>query len=141
MLQVETAWRAPLHCSGCTNSWPVPSCTIFMRVGSSSGFALARPVEVSKRTKCFIDTVSPARNSVRSNTVAARTSGSMPRPVGTLKRHASMPFCQLLNTKAVSVTPFASALRAVTNRPLSATQVSKRVSKACAARAMPCASV
>ena len=54
------------------------------------------------RTKCFIDTVSPARNSVRSKTVCARTSGSLPRPVGTLKRHDSMPFCQLLKTKAVS---------------------------------------
>ena len=37
--------------------------------GSSAASTYARPFVVSVRTKCFIDTVSPARSSVRSNTV------------------------------------------------------------------------
>ena len=98
-----------LHCNGNTNSWPLPSCTIFTRVGRRSAASGASPREVSTRMKCFIDTVSPARNKVRSNTVEARRSGSGPRPVGTLKRQDSMPFCQLLKTNATS-----PALRAVT---------------------------
>ncbi len=103
MFHVVTALRPPaFHCSGNTNSWPLPSCTIFTRVGRRSAGKAASPREVSTRMKCFIDTVSPARNSVRSNTVEARRSGSAPRPVGTLKRHGSMPFCQLLKTKATS---------------------------------------
>jgi hypothetical protein len=35
----------------------------------------------------------------------------LPRPVGTWKRHDSMPFCQLLKTNATSLV---AALRAVT---------------------------
>ena len=115
MFQVVTALPFGAHCNGNTNSCPLPWCTIFTRVGSRSGGTLASWPIVSMRTKCFIDTVSPARNKVRSNTVEARRSGSAPRPVGTLKRQASMPFCQVLKTKATSLPPaFAPALRAVT---------------------------
>ena len=106
MFQVVAALRPlPLHCSGMENSWPLPWCTSLTVVGSLAGGTAARPVPISARMKCFIDTVSPARRSVRSNTVAARRSGSAPRPVGTLKRHGSIPFCQLLKTKATSVAP------------------------------------
>ena len=40
-------------------------------------------------------TVSPARSKVRSNTVATMRLSSSRLPVGRLKRHASMPCCQL----------------------------------------------
>ena len=46
------------------------------RDGFSAAVGAARPAEVSKRRKCFIETVSPARNRVRSNTVAARRPGT-----------------------------------------------------------------
>ena len=139
--QLDSALRTPLHASGWTNSWPVPWWTIFRRVGSAAGAGFARPAEVSRRKKCFIETVSPARNSVRSNTVAARASGSPPAPVGWLKRHDSMPFCQLLKTNDVSGRPLASGLRAVTNKPLSAMQRTGFGFNARAMRASPCASV
>jgi hypothetical protein len=110
MFQVVTALRPfPLHCNGNTNSWPLPSCTIFTRVGSRSAARGASPREISARMKCFIDTVSPARSKVRSKTVETRISATGSRLVGTLKRHDSMPFCQLLKTKATS-----PALRAET---------------------------
>ena len=55
-------------------------------VGSFAAGTAARPLPFSARMKCFIDTVSPARNSVRSNTVAARKGrSSAPRPVGTFE--------------------------------------------------------
>ncbi len=141
MFQVDSAWRVPFQTSGCTNSWPLPSCTIFSWFGSASGAAAARPAEVSTRTKCFIDTVSPARSSERSSTLCTRSSGCGPLEVGWLKRQGSMPFCQLPNTKAMSATPLASVWCAVTNRPSSAGQPSNCSSKACAARARPFASV
>ena len=71
-----------------------------------------KPLAVSVRSRCFIDTVSPARTSVRSSTVWARSSGWASLLVGTLKRHGSMPRCQSLQVNAMSaaVLPFASAL-------------------------------
>jgi hypothetical protein len=65
------------------------------------------------RSRCFIDTVSPARSSVRSKIVWARSSGMALRLVGTLKRQGSMPLCQSLQVKARSSTP-ATVLRALT---------------------------
>ncbi len=68
--------------------------------GSVSGAGSARPVATSSRTKCFIDTVSPTRSSVRSNTVWATRPGSAPPSagdaVGRLKRQDSMPLAQSL---------------------------------------------
>jgi hypothetical protein len=68
---------------------------------AGAGKALAR----FGAQQCFIDTVSPARSSVRSNTVWARSSGRASLLVGTLKRQGSMPRCQSLQVKAMSSTP------------------------------------
>jgi len=91
MTQLASAFRVPFHTSGCTTCWPLPWWTIFMRVGSSPLFHGARPFRVSARRKCFIDTVSPALSSVRSNTVCATESRCGLRLVGWLKRQGSMP--------------------------------------------------
>ena len=73
--------------------------------GQASGRSgMPKPREVSLRSRCFIDTVSPARSSVRSNTVWARWSGAGSWLVGTLKRQGSMPRCQSLQVKARSST-------------------------------------
>ena len=62
MLHVVSALRpAPFQVNGMTTSWPLPWWTILTRVGSRSTGTGARPRAVSTRTKCFIDTVSPAR--------------------------------------------------------------------------------
>ena len=74
-----------------------------------------KPVAVSVRSRCFIDTVSPARSRVRSNTVWARRSGCGSLLVGTLKRQGSMPRCQDDQVKARSSTPRCGA-RALTNQ-------------------------
>ena len=66
------------------------------------------------RTKCFIETVSPARSSVRSNTVRARSSARARWPPDARNARARCP-CQLLNTKAMS-----SLACAVTKKPASA---------------------
>ena len=101
-------WR---QVSGCVYSCPLPT-WVMTRV---SGFLPGRPkpARVSVRIRCFIDTVSPARSSVRSNTVWARTSGCTAMLVGTLKRQGSMPRCQDDQVKAMSGTPRLSA-RALT---------------------------
>ena len=114
MFQADVALRVPFHTSGCETSWPVPWCTIFTCSGNSFLLASRSPAEVSKRRKCFMATVSPARSKLRSNTLCARAESSRAEAVGRLKRHGSMPFCQSLKTKAVSTLPWASALRALT---------------------------
>jgi hypothetical protein len=73
--------------------------------GQASGRSgMPKPREVSRRSRCFIDTVSPARSKVRSITVWARWSGAGSWLVGTLKRQGSMPRCQWLQVKARSST-------------------------------------
>ncbi len=64
--------------------------------------------------KCFIDTVSPARSSVRSKTVCARTVRALSVSVGTLKRHDSIPRFQPELTNAMSGPVFGSFTRADT---------------------------
>ena len=148
--QVDRALRPFSHCSGWLNGWPLPSCTIFSVVGRRSAGNRARPCAVSVRTRCFIDTVSPVRSSVRSITVWARRPGAGDWSVGRLKRQDSIPFCQLLKTKAWSAGDLApvapAATRAVTNKPGSAVQrwlprPAPPSSSACGMRACPLASV
>ncbi|MNQ93586.1 hypothetical protein D3C85_1090620 [compost metagenome] len=78
----------------------------------------AKPCAVSLRSRCFIDTVSPRRSSVRSKMVCARTVCFGLMSVGTLKRHVSMPRFQFDITKAMSALPrafgWSAAIRAET---------------------------
>ena len=118
----------------------LPTWVISTSVGRPAASGRARPRSVSSRTKCFIDKVSPARSSVRSNTVCARRSAAVPRAVGTSKRQGSMPRIQRLKTKETS-----PPARAVTNRPSSVRQAAP-LSLASSPnprsmRAMPAASV
>ena len=84
-----------------------------------------------------MDTVSPTRSNVRSNTVWARRSLWVPCALLILKRQGSMPRFQRLKTKLRS-----PLLRAVTKRPSVLGQVlSLGSSKPRSTRAMPCASV
>ena len=69
---------------------------------------------VWRRSTCFMCTVSPARNSVRSNTVCDDGAAVARRTSGSWKRQGSMPSSQLECTKVRS-----SPLRAVTKRPSS----------------------
>ena len=121
MFQLDTALRPPRQVSGCTTSWPLPWCTIFTRAGRSAVGTAARPPLVSSRAKCFIETVSPARSRLRSNTVWARNSACGPLAVATLKRQGSMPFCQFENTKLTSGLPrqgpSGTTWRALTKKP------------------------
>ena len=92
--------------SGRVYSCPLPTCWITSWAGNTLGSAKpGPPAPVWARSRCFIDTVSPARSRVRSNTVWATRSGRASRLVGTLKRQASMPFCQLDQVKAMSAAP------------------------------------
>ena len=75
--------------------------------------AKPKPLPVWLRNRCFMDTVSPARNRVRSNTVWANSSRWALLLVGTLKRQGSMPRFQSLQVKAMSCTP-ALVARALT---------------------------
>ena len=102
-----SALRPPLavlrQVSGWVYSCPLPTCVMT----SVPGFDLGRPKPalVSLRRMCFIDTVSPARSRVRSNTEWARTLGRSSRLVGTLKRQGSMPRCHDDQVKAMSGAP------------------------------------
>jgi hypothetical protein len=100
------------HASGWVNCWPLP--TWVMTSVSGRAVGKAKPWRVSARSTCFIDTVSPARSSVRSKMVWARSSGRASVLVGTLKRQGSMPRCQSLQVKAMSSTPSAPVWRALT---------------------------
>lgn len=73
---------------------------------------------VSVRITCFIETVSPARNRVRSKMVVARVVADLSMSVGKLKRQDSMPSFHEVSAKAMSWRPFSSVLRALTKRPL-----------------------
>src|SRR5450830_333311 len=77
------------------------------------GRSVARlnPLLLLKRTKCFIETVSPARKRGRSNTVCAITGPAM-SPPPKLNSHGLMPLFQEESTKDKSL-----SLRAVTSRP------------------------
>ena len=74
-------------------------CVMMTFSGRVSVLARAKPCALASRTKCFIDTVSPARSKLRSNTVWAKRSGPLLLAVGRLKRQASMPLFQPLKTK------------------------------------------
>ena len=110
MAQLDSAARpAASKLNGCTTSSPLPTCTILSLVGNSARAASRRPAPTSARTRCFIDTDSPARSSMRSSTLCTRSGAAAPllppppsMEVGTLKRQGSMPFCQELKTKAWS---------------------------------------
>ena len=113
---------------------------IVSEVPSAPGATNANPSPVCRRTKSFIDTVSPARTSVRSSTACA-TKGPSQRPVGRLKRHGAMPSPQSVNANARS-----SDVRAVTTysrRSCSPSQAgrSSRGGSARGMRAIPDASV
>ena len=115
-------------------------CVSTTSVGKASTLGSASPRSVSSRRKCFIDTVSPTRSNVRSNTVCARRSGVRPWLVAMLKRQDSMPRLQRLKTKLRS-----SDVLAVTNRPSGVVQRAPAwrgsSSKPRSTRAMPLASV
>ena len=115
MANVLSALRPPVavlrHCTGCVNSCPLPTWVMTSVAGPLGG--RPKPAAVSVRSRCFIETVSPARSSTRSNTVWARWSGRGSLLVGTLKRHGSMPRCHDDQVKAMSCAPWLSA-RALT---------------------------
>ena len=116
------------HVTGCVYCWPLPVCVSTSVSGNLGG--RPKPALVCVRRMCFIDTVSPARSSVRSKIVWAMASGSGCRLVGTLKRHGSMPRCQSLHVKARSSTPFSSFARALTKYappPYSPSSLSEQV--------------
>jgi hypothetical protein len=83
--------------------------------GSAPASTIASPVSSSRRACVFIDSVWPARSSVRSITVwnSSREAVAPPPEEFRLKRQASMPSCQVDHTKAMSARPWASALRAL----------------------------
>ncbi len=100
----------PASASGGTANAASPSCapfqaigTVYLRseprwrtcsvAGSGARGGSANPSPVCRRTKSFIDTVSPARTRERSRTACA-TNGPFQRPVGTLKRHGPIPWPQ-----------------------------------------------
>ncbi len=111
-----SALRPPVavlrQASGWVYCWPLPVWVTISVAGSTAG--RPRPWAVWARSRCFIDTVSPARSSVRSNTVWARSSACASLEVGRLKRQASMPRFQSLQAKVMSSTPWASRARALT---------------------------
>ena len=115
MAKLDSALRPPVavlrQCKGWVYSCPLP--TWVMTSVSGLAWGRPKPLPVSVRSRCFIDTVSPARSSVRSNTVWARVSGCDSRLVGTLKRQGSMPRCHDDQVKARSATPLFCA-RALT---------------------------
>src|SRR3989344_1476509 len=88
MAKLFSALRPPVAVSrqtmGWVNCWPLPT-WVMTRVSGRS-FGSAKPWRVSERSTCFIDTVSPARNKVRSKMVWARSLGRGSLLVGTLKR-------------------------------------------------------
>ena len=145
MAQLDTALRASGQSSACSCSSPLPTWMSFSRVGRAVRGGSASPVLVCRRTKCFIDTVSPARSSVRSKTVCTRASGSGGAQAGglagTAKRQGSIPRIQPLKTKAMSTRPWASRWRAVTKRPSSPPHEAARADRAPSTRARPWASV
>ncbi|MNU94782.1 hypothetical protein D3C71_847710 [compost metagenome] len=116
MAKLFSALRPPVAVSrqatGWVNCWPLPTWVMTRVSGRSLGSA--KPWRVSERSTCFIDTVSPARNKVRSKMVWARSLGRGSLLVGTLKRQGSMPRCQSLQVKAMSSTPPSSLWRALT---------------------------
>ena len=140
--KLDSAWRPPRQLSGKRYSSPLPSWVTVIWSGNCPAFGNARQRAVSTRRKCFIDTVSPARNSGRSNTVLARTVGCGVVSVGTGKRHGSIPWFQPERTKDTSSRPCASFLRAVTNSPYSPPSGQRPASSSgWSMRATPCASV
>ncbi|MCY1503882.1 hypothetical protein D9M68_380300 [compost metagenome] len=120
MAKLFSALRPPVavlrQASGWVKRWPLPMWVTTSVSGRFSG--RPKPLLVCVRSRLFIDTVSPARSSVRSKMVWAMPSGRTSRLVGTLKRQGSIPRCQSLQVKARSSTPLSSLARALTNQAL-----------------------
>ena len=117
-LSVDRAVAAPRcgQLSGRRTSVSLPTWVSTTSVGSVSTAGRAKPLASWSRTKCFMDTVSPTRSSVRSSTVWARRVVAMPECVLMLKRQASMPRLQRLKTKPTSALA-PSPARALTIKP------------------------
>ena len=73
-VQVDSALPPASHASGSSQRASVELCRTTARTGNADFGANANPAPVRRRQKCFMPTVSPARSSVRSKTVATESS-------------------------------------------------------------------